>query len=134
MLNLKITSILQSKQERNEIDQDEGISWFQEDSETQGRYGYDIGVNTASTSIITASINITIVEHVTTTSVPITTAGVSISTVEPSTPLTITTTVIEDKDLTIAQTLMKMRSELDKEARLEREREEEASKAANIDE
>ncbi|GJX55662.1 hypothetical protein Tco_0285559 [Tanacetum coccineum] len=28
-----------SKQGRNEIDQDEGISWFQEDSETQGRRG-----------------------------------------------------------------------------------------------
>ncbi|GKG42621.1 hypothetical protein Tco_0476919, partial [Tanacetum coccineum] len=68
-----------SKQGRNEIDQDEGISWFQEDSETQGRYGYDIGVNTASTSITSASINITTVEPVTTASAPVTTA-------EPSTP------------------------------------------------
>ncbi|GJW22331.1 hypothetical protein Tco_0032953 [Tanacetum coccineum] len=118
--------------ERNEIDQDEGISWFQEDSETQGRYGHDIGVNTASTSITTAIINITTVEPVTIASVPITTVGVSISTAEPSTPPTITTIVIEDKDLTIAQTLMKMRSKLDKEAKLEREREEEASKDANI--
>ncbi|GKA79069.1 hypothetical protein Tco_0785606, partial [Tanacetum coccineum] len=86
-----------SKQERNKIDQDEGISWFQEDSETQGRYGHDIGVNTATTSITTAS-------------VPITTVGVSVSTAEPSTPPTMTTNVIEDKDLIIAQTLMKMRS------------------------
>ncbi|GKD21231.1 hypothetical protein Tco_1222934, partial [Tanacetum coccineum] len=144
-----------SKQGRNEIDQDEGILWFQEDSETQGRYGHDIGVNTASTSITTA-------KPVTTASALITTVGVSVSTVEPSTPPTITTTtVIEDEDLTIAQTLMKMRSEklkekskekgvsretatrlargvivkeateLDEEVRLEREREE-ASKAANI--
>ncbi|GKC89634.1 hypothetical protein Tco_1150283, partial [Tanacetum coccineum] len=79
-----------SKQGRNEIDQDEGISWFQEDSETQGRYGHDIGVNTAST--------------------PITTAGVSVSTAKPSTPPTTTTTFIQNEDLTIAQTLMKMRS------------------------
>ncbi|GJV71969.1 hypothetical protein Tco_1491964 [Tanacetum coccineum] len=79
-----------SKQGRNEIDQDKGILWFQEDSETQGRYGHDIGVNTASTSITTASINITTVE-------PVTTAGVSISTAEPSTPPpTTTTTPIED--------------------------------------
>ncbi|GJY07030.1 ribonuclease H-like domain-containing protein [Tanacetum coccineum] len=54
-----------SKQERNEIDQDEGISWFQEDLETQGRYGHDIRVNTASTSITTTSINITTAKLVT---------------------------------------------------------------------
>ncbi|GJZ10031.1 putative ribonuclease H-like domain-containing protein [Tanacetum coccineum] len=91
-----------SKQGRNEIDQDEWISWFQEDSENQGRYGHDIGVNTASTSITTASINITTAEPVTTASTPITTAGVSISIVEPSTPPTTTITFIEDEDLTIA--------------------------------
>ncbi|GJX21802.1 hypothetical protein Tco_0226247, partial [Tanacetum coccineum] len=45
---------------------------------------------------------------------PVTTAGISVSTAEPSTPPT-TTTVIEDEDLTIAQTLMKMRSEKSKE-------------------
>ncbi|GJT56255.1 hypothetical protein Tco_0991309 [Tanacetum coccineum] len=95
---------------------------------------------------------------------PITTAGVSVSTAEPTTPPP-TTTLIEDEDLTIAQTLMKMRrksimkepekpvklkskdqiaydkevaqrlqEELDKEARLKREREEEASNAALIEE
>ncbi|GJZ63065.1 hypothetical protein Tco_0619486 [Tanacetum coccineum] len=136
-----------SKQGRNEIDQDEGILWFQEDLETQGRYGHDIGVNTASTSITTASINITTTEPITTASAPITTTGVSVSTAEPSTPppTTTTTTPIEDEDLTIAQTLMKMESEkskakgvtvqepkLDEEVRLEKEREVKASKAANI--
>ncbi|GJV43469.1 hypothetical protein Tco_1428005 [Tanacetum coccineum] len=40
---------------------------------------------------------------------PITTAGIYVSTVEPGTPLTTTTTLIKDEDLTIAQTLMKMR-------------------------
>ncbi|GJW01358.1 hypothetical protein Tco_1556609 [Tanacetum coccineum] len=101
------------KQKRNEIDQDEGISWFQEDSETQGRYGHDIKVNTAGTSITTASINITTAEPVTTANAPVTTAGVSISTAKPSTPPT-TTTPIEDEDLTITQTLMKMKSEKSK--------------------
>ncbi|GJT82759.1 hypothetical protein Tco_1057101 [Tanacetum coccineum] len=89
---------------RNEIDQDEGISCFQEDLETQGRYGHDIGVNTTSTSITTASINITTLEPVTTASAPVTTTGVSVSTAEPSTP-PITTTPIEDEDLTIANPL-----------------------------
>ncbi|GKE45674.1 hypothetical protein Tco_1472958, partial [Tanacetum coccineum] len=101
-----------SKQGKNEIDQDEWISWFQEDAKTQRRCGVSVTTassNTASTSITTASINITTVEPVTTASVPITTAGVSVSTVEPSTPPT-TTTIIEDKDLTIAQTLMKIRN------------------------
>ncbi|GKE37041.1 hypothetical protein Tco_1460446 [Tanacetum coccineum] len=67
-------------------------------------------VNTAGTKVNTAS-------------APVTTAGVSVSTVEPintasevvttaelTTPLIPTTTVIEYKDLTIAQTLMKMTS------------------------
>ncbi|GJY95277.1 hypothetical protein Tco_0511638 [Tanacetum coccineum] len=103
-----------SKQGRNEIDQDEGISWFQDDAETQGRYGHDIEINTVSTSITTASINITTAEPVTTASAPITTVGVTVSTAEPSTPPT-TTTLIEDEDLTIAQTLMKMRSVKSKE-------------------
>ncbi|GJT50892.1 hypothetical protein Tco_0977049 [Tanacetum coccineum] len=42
-------------------------------------------------------------------SAPITTASVSVSTVEPITPPTTTTIVFEDEDLTIAQTLIKMR-------------------------
>ncbi|GKG63564.1 hypothetical protein Tco_0643112, partial [Tanacetum coccineum] len=50
---------------------------------------------------------------VTAVSAPITTVGVSISTVEPSTPPT-TTTIMEDEDLTIAQTLIKMRSKKSK--------------------
>ncbi|GJV82073.1 hypothetical protein Tco_1517943 [Tanacetum coccineum] len=105
-----------SNQGRNidEFDQDKGISFVQEDAETQGRYGHDIEVNTASTSITTASINITTVEHVTTASASITTVGVSVTIVEPCTPPT-TTTVIEDEDLTITQTLMKMRSVKSKE-------------------
>ncbi|GJS76672.1 putative ribonuclease H-like domain-containing protein [Tanacetum coccineum] len=67
----------------NGIDQDEEISWFQEDVENQGRYGHDFEVNTASTSITTASINITTAELVTTASAPVTTADVSVSTAEP---------------------------------------------------
>ncbi|GJW26613.1 hypothetical protein Tco_0040424 [Tanacetum coccineum] len=79
-----------------------------------GRYGYNTRVNIASTSITTASINITTAEHVSTASAPITTVGVYVSTAEPSTPPT-TTTVIEDEDLIIAKTLMKMRCEKSKE-------------------
>nr|GEX46398.1 hypothetical protein [Tanacetum cinerariifolium] len=43
-------------------------------------------------------------------SASVTTAGVSISTAEPRTPPKTIATVFEDKDLTIAQTLVKMRS------------------------
>ncbi|GKE31210.1 hypothetical protein Tco_1450532, partial [Tanacetum coccineum] len=80
-----------SKQGRNE--EDEEISFVHEDAETQGRYDQDIDVTTVSARV--------------------TTTGVSVSTVEPSTPLTIAT-LIEDEDLTIALTLMKMRSEKSK--------------------
>nr|GEU99726.1 hypothetical protein [Tanacetum cinerariifolium] len=95
-----------SNQGRN--DQDEGISFVQ-DAEIQGRCGYDIEINTASTSITTASINITTAKPVTNVSTPITTAGVFVSIVEPNTPppTTTTTTVIKDEDLKITQTLMK---------------------------
>ncbi|GKC99924.1 hypothetical protein Tco_1170199 [Tanacetum coccineum] len=82
--------------------------------ETQGRYDHDIEVNTTSTSITISSINITIAGPITTASASVTTAGVSVSTAEPSTPPT-TTIFIEDEYLTIAQTLMKMRSEKSKE-------------------
>ncbi|GJT03191.1 hypothetical protein Tco_0824360, partial [Tanacetum coccineum] len=87
-----------SKQGRNE-DQDDDISWFQEDAETRGRYDQDIDITTASA--------------------PITTAGVSVSTAELSTPPT-TTIIIEDEDLIISQTLMKMRSEKSKQKAKER--------------
>ncbi|GJS42435.1 retrovirus-related pol polyprotein from transposon TNT 1-94 [Tanacetum coccineum] len=63
----------------------------QEDLETQGSYDQDIDVTTVNA--------------------PITTTGVSVSTAEPSTPPTTTTTVIKDKDLTIAQTLMKIKND-----------------------
>ncbi|GKA35442.1 hypothetical protein Tco_0721933 [Tanacetum coccineum] len=68
-----------SKQERNEIDQDEGISWFQEDSETQRRYARLDPVCSTTTTM---------------------------------------TTPIEDEYLTIAQTLMKMKSEKSKAKRV----------------
>ncbi|GKA31499.1 putative ribonuclease H-like domain-containing protein [Tanacetum coccineum] len=75
-----------SNQGRNivEFDQDEGISFVPENVETQGRYGYDLEVNIASTSITTVNINITIVEPVTTASAPVATVGVSVSTAEPN--------------------------------------------------
>nr|GEY54236.1 hypothetical protein [Tanacetum cinerariifolium] len=63
-------------------------------------------------------------------STPITTAGVSVITAKPSTPPTTTTTIIEDEDLTITQTLMKMRSEKSKEKAKEKGSKEKSSKTA----
>nr|GEZ98516.1 hypothetical protein [Tanacetum cinerariifolium] len=97
--------------------------------EIHRRYGHDIEINTTSTSITTANINITTAKPVTTVSAPITTAGVSASTAEPSTP-PITTTVIEYEDLTIAQTLMKIKSKKSKEKAKERGSKEKSSKTA----
>ncbi|GJY53605.1 hypothetical protein Tco_0445269 [Tanacetum coccineum] len=50
-------------------------------------------------------------------SASVTTGGVSISTAEPRTPPTTITTAFEDEDLTIAQPLVKMRSQINKEKR-----------------
>ncbi|GKD69478.1 hypothetical protein Tco_1323568 [Tanacetum coccineum] len=63
-------------------------------------------VNTASAPITTAGVSVSTAE-------PITTAGVSVSTAEPITP-PITTTIFEDDNLIIDQTLMKIRSEKSK--------------------
>ncbi|GKA53346.1 hypothetical protein Tco_0746661 [Tanacetum coccineum] len=67
---------------RNEEDED--ISWFQDDAKTLGRYDQDI--------------------QVTTTSAPITTAGVSVSTAEPST-LPTTTTLLETRKVSVTSKL-----------------------------
>ncbi|GKE99927.1 hypothetical protein Tco_0023278, partial [Tanacetum coccineum] len=103
IINLK-KRVDASKQRRNiaESDQDEEISFVQEDAETHGRYDHDIDVTTTST--------------------PITTAGVSVSTAEPSTPPT-TTIHIKDEDLIIAQSLMKMKSKKSKEKLKEKSKE-----------
>ncbi|GKE58101.1 hypothetical protein Tco_1497286, partial [Tanacetum coccineum] len=65
----------------------------------------DMEFNTASALVTTASVSVSFDE-------PITTASVNITAAEPTTPLIIT--VFEDEDLTIAQTLVKMRSEKSK--------------------
>ncbi|GKD34575.1 hypothetical protein Tco_1250084, partial [Tanacetum coccineum] len=77
-------------------------------------------VNEATENVEGDTINAGGVVNTTTTrvsaaSASVTTAGVSISTAEPRTPPTTTTTAFEDEDLTIAQTLVKMRSQKDKE-------------------
>ncbi|GKC46878.1 hypothetical protein Tco_1064600 [Tanacetum coccineum] len=59
-------------------------------------------VNTASASVTTAGVSVSTAE-------PITTASEVVTTAEISTPPT-TTTIFEDEDLTIAQTLVKMRN------------------------
>ncbi|GJR79475.1 hypothetical protein Tco_0150260 [Tanacetum coccineum] len=66
----------------------------------------DMEVNTASAPVTTTGVSVSTAE-------PITTASVNITTAKPITPPT-TKTVFEDKDLIIAQTLMKMRSEKSK--------------------
>ncbi|GJU61247.1 hypothetical protein Tco_1243082 [Tanacetum coccineum] len=91
-------------------------------------------VNTAGTEVYTASAPVTTAGVSVSTAEPITTASVNINTAEPITPPTTITTIFEDEDLTIAQTLVKMRSEkskmqakLEEEERLAREREEDAN-------
>ncbi|GJT88682.1 hypothetical protein Tco_1070399, partial [Tanacetum coccineum] len=90
-------------------------------------------VNTANMEVNIASALVTTADVSVSTAEPITTASVNITTAEPITPPT-TTTVFENEDLTITQTLIKMRSEkskmqaeLEEEERLAREREEDAN-------
>nr|GEW77531.1 hypothetical protein [Tanacetum cinerariifolium] len=88
--------VLDLKNRRN--DQDERISFVQEDAETHGRYGHDIEVNTASTSITTASINLTAAKPVTTVSAPVTTAGVSEASETASRPIVPPQQQLDPKD------------------------------------
>ncbi|GJY85168.1 hypothetical protein Tco_0499194 [Tanacetum coccineum] len=103
-----------------------------------GRYGHDIGVNTTSTSITTANINITTTEPVTTaekrvskeTATRLARGVIMKEASETATRPTVPPPQIDPKDKGKAK--MRLQAELDEEAMLEREREEEASKAANI--
>ncbi|GJY10412.1 hypothetical protein Tco_0378597 [Tanacetum coccineum] len=76
-------------------------------------------VSTATTRVSAASASVT-------------TAGVSISTAELRTPPTTTTTAFEDEDLTIAQTLVKMRSEKAKKKRVAFKDVEESTRSTTI--
>nr|GFA58382.1 hypothetical protein [Tanacetum cinerariifolium] len=76
-------------------------------------------VNTSTTGVSTASASVT-------------TIGVSISTAEPRTPPTTLTTVFKDEDLTIAQTLVKMRSKKAKEKGVAFEDVEESARSTKI--
>nr|GEW21951.1 hypothetical protein [Tanacetum cinerariifolium] len=69
---------------------------------------------------VVGSVN-TAITGVSVASALVNTAGVSISTAEPRTPPKTTASVFEDGDLTIAQTLVKMRSEKDKGKRIMQE-------------
>ncbi|GJS89317.1 hypothetical protein Tco_0771953 [Tanacetum coccineum] len=73
----------------------------------------EVQVPTAGTEVNTASAPVTTVGVSVSTAEPITTASVNITTAKPITPPT-TTTVFEDEDLIIPQTLMKMKSEKSK--------------------
>nr|GEW70179.1 hypothetical protein [Tanacetum cinerariifolium] len=129
-------------------DQDEGISFVQEDAETQGRHGQDTKVNTASIPINTASINITTAEPVSTVSAPVTIDGISVSTAKPkkskekgvsSTRLTRRVIMNEASETTTRPTIppqqqldpkdkeAHIQAELEEEERLERQKEEEAN-------
>ncbi|GKA75158.1 retrovirus-related pol polyprotein from transposon TNT 1-94 [Tanacetum coccineum] len=72
-----------------------------------------VGINTVGTEVNNASASVTTAGVSVSTAEPITTVNVNITTAELITPPT-TTTVFEDEDLTIAQTLVKMRSEKSK--------------------
>ncbi|GJS77327.1 hypothetical protein Tco_0727208 [Tanacetum coccineum] len=74
----------------------------------------DAVFNYAGTEVYTASAPVTTAGVSVSTAEPITTASVNINTAEPITPPTTITTIFEDEDLTIAQTLVKMRSEKSK--------------------
>ncbi|GKB91776.1 hypothetical protein Tco_0964048, partial [Tanacetum coccineum] len=72
-------------------------------------------VSTAAVDVSTGDAVNTAGTEVNTASAPVTAAGVSVSTAKPTTPpTTTTTTIFKDKDLTIAQTLLKMKSEKSK--------------------
>ncbi|GKF63717.1 hypothetical protein Tco_0187165, partial [Tanacetum coccineum] len=143
-----------SNQGRNiaEFDQDKGISFIQEDVETQGRYGHDIEVNTASTSITTSNINITTIEPVTTLSAPVTV--VYLKTKErgskekssETAPKTTRGVIMKESSETATRPTVppqqqldpkdkaQLQAELKEEEWLAREREEEASNVALIQE
>ncbi|GJY23708.1 hypothetical protein Tco_0397366 [Tanacetum coccineum] len=82
-------------------------------------------INAAAVDVSTGDAINTAGTEVNTASAQVTTTGVFVSTAESTTPTTITTTtttIIEDEDLTIAQTLVKMRSMKSKEKEKSKEK------------
>ncbi|GJZ16060.1 hypothetical protein Tco_0551737 [Tanacetum coccineum] len=86
-------------------------------------------INAAAVDVSTGDAINTAGTEVNTASAQVTTTGIFVSTAESTTPTTITTTtttttttIIEDEDLTIAQTLVKMRSMKSKEKEKSKEK------------
>ncbi|GKD28653.1 hypothetical protein Tco_1239431 [Tanacetum coccineum] len=109
----KIGKGTQGKNSRDEALQDWSVF---EQGDYDGDDDIDDMVNRAIENVERDTINAggavsTATTGVSVASASVTTAGVSISTAEPRTPPTTTTTTFEDKDLTIAQTFVKMISE-----------------------
>nr|GEU31903.1 putative reverse transcriptase, RNA-dependent DNA polymerase [Tanacetum cinerariifolium] len=103
-----------SKQERNDFD-DEGFDADMNDVFKYVERDVEQVISAAEDEVSIGDAFNTAATEVNTASASVTTAGISVSTVEPNTPpSTTTTTVIEDEDLTIAQTLVKMRSKKSK--------------------
>nr|GEX50972.1 hypothetical protein [Tanacetum cinerariifolium] len=80
---------------------------------TSGMNLFKIAMENVKGDIVNAVIGVSA------SSASFTTVGVSISTVEPRTPLTTTTKALEDEDVTIAQTLVKIRKFDDVQARMD---------------
>ncbi|GKA22147.1 hypothetical protein Tco_0708109 [Tanacetum coccineum] len=143
-----------SKQGRNEIDQDERISWFQEDAKTQGRYGHDISTAKVTTASVPSDVDVSavspirpvdgsIIDDITLAEILMNIKSSAsrsqkdkeVMFKEPSEPTTTSRPQshipAKDKGKRIMQEPEKP-VKLDEEVRLEREREEEASKATNI--
>ncbi|GKB13294.1 hypothetical protein Tco_0847217 [Tanacetum coccineum] len=165
-----------SKQGRNEIDQDEGISWFQEDAKTQGRYGHDVSTAEVKTASVPSDVDVSAasptrqVDDSTTDDITLAETLMKIKSSasrsqkdkgvmfkepseptktsrpqshipakdkgkgimqEPEKPVKVKGKDQIEYDANVAQ---RLQAELDEEARLEREREEEASNAALIEE
>ncbi|GJR17086.1 hypothetical protein Tco_0965613 [Tanacetum coccineum] len=126
-----------SKQGRNEIDQDEEISWFQEDAETQGRYGHNVSAASPTRPVDDSTTNdITLAE----TLMKIKSSASRLQKdkgvmkgimQEPEKPVKVKGKDQIEYDVDVAQ---RLQAELDEGARLEREREEEASNVALIKE
>nr|GEW23045.1 hypothetical protein [Tanacetum cinerariifolium] len=99
-----------SKRGKNDFD-DEGFDADMNDVFEDVKGDANQVISAATDEASTGDAVNTVGTEVNTASASVTTAGISISTAEPNTPPITTTTVIEEEDLIIAQTFVKMRSE-----------------------
>ncbi|GKB84204.1 putative ribonuclease H-like domain-containing protein [Tanacetum coccineum] len=107
---------MQVESSDDDLDEEDASKQRRESNKTKSMFqDSDFDVHDDDMEDVEGEIVHTVTTGVSVVSAPVTTAGVAISTAKPRTPPTTAVTALIDEDLTIAQTLIKMKEDIAKE-------------------